>query len=220
MVYGFWHSDEAARSNDLQFIFTPASYKQGVHGGLADHPGFTIAAWLHRPESKGFVRARSADPFDKPLIQPNYMAEESDRRGTVSAMKLARRLMHTEPMQPYLDREEYPGDQVRSDDELLEAARHFGNTTFHVMGTCRMGPETDPTAVVDDQLQVHGMQGLRVIDASIMPCMISANLNAATMMIAEKGSDLVLGRPAPEPIIVRDSQRSSSTDMGRASSKR
>ncbi|MFP6749588.1 MAG: GMC family oxidoreductase N-terminal domain-containing protein [Alphaproteobacteria bacterium] len=202
MVYGFWHSDEAARNNDLQFIFTPASYKQGVHGLLADHPGFTIAAWQHRPQSKGWVRARSADPFEKPIIQPNYLADEGDRRVLVSAMKLARRLMHTEPMKPYFDYEEYPGDEVRSDDELLEAARHFGGSTFHVMGTCRMGPDTDPTAVVDDQLRVHGMEGLRVIDASVMPAMISANLNAAAMMIGEKGSDLVLGNAPPEPIIV------------------
>ena len=204
MVYGFWHSDEVTRSNDLQFIFTPASFKQGQHGLFDDRPGFTIAAWLHRPQSKGFVRARTADPFDKPAIQPNYMAEESDRRGTVAAMKLARRLMHTAPMQPYLDGEAYPGEHVRSDDELLEAARHWGNTTFHVMGTCRMGPPSDPTAVVDDRLRGHGLDALRVIDASVMPAMISANLNAATMMIAEKGADLVLGRPAPEPIVVPD----------------
>ncbi|MBT3332783.1 MAG: choline dehydrogenase, partial [Rhodospirillaceae bacterium] len=83
-----------------------------------------------------------------------------------------------------------------------EAARHYGNTTFHVMGTCRMGPETDPTAVVDDQLKVRGMEQLRVVDASVMPAMVSANLNAATMMIAEKGSDMILGQPVLEPIIV------------------
>ena len=202
MVYGFWHSDEVARTNDLQFIFTPASYKLGVHGLLDDHPGFTIAAWNHRPQSKGWVRSRSTDPFEKPIIQPNYLAEEEDRRLTVSAMKLARRLMHTEPMKPYIDYEDYPGDDVQTDEELLEAARHCGNTTFHVMGTCRMGPDTDPMAVVDDRLRVRGMEGLRVIDASIMPAMISANLNAATMMIGEKGSDMVLGKPAAEPIIV------------------
>ena len=202
MVYGFWHSNEVARSNDLQFLFTPASYKAGVHGLLDDHPGFTVAAWQHRPESKGWVRARSADPFENPAIQPNYLAEEGDRRVTLSAMKLARRLMHTEPMKPFIDFEEYPGDEVQTDEELLEAARHWGSTTFHVMGTCRMGPDADPTAVVDDQLRVHGMERLRVIDASTMPAMISANLNAATMMIGEKGSDLVLGKPPLEPIIV------------------
>jgi len=202
MVYGFWHSDPAARSNDLQFIFTPASYKQGVHGLLDDHPGFTVAAWQHRPQSKGWVRARTADPFEKPIIQPNYLADEGDRKVIVSAMKLARRLMHTDAMKPYLDFEEYPGDQVQGDDELLEAARDVASTTFHVMGTCRMGPAADPTAVVDDRLCVRGLEGLRVIDASVMPAMISANLNAATMVIGEKGADLVLGREPPDAIIV------------------
>jgi len=202
MVYGFWHSDPAARSNDLQFIFTPASYKQGVHGLLDDHPGFTVAAWQHRPQSKGWVRARTADPFEKPIIQPNYLADEGDRKVIVSAMKLARRLMHTDAMKPYLGFEEYPGDQVQGDDELLEAARDVASTTFHVMGTCRMGPAADPTAVVDDRLCVRGLEGLRVIDASVMPAMISANLNAATMMIGEKGADLVLGREPPDAIIV------------------
>jgi choline dehydrogenase len=202
MVYGFWHSDPATRSNDLQFIFTPASYKQGQHGLLDDHPGFTIAAWQHRPISKGWVRARSADPFARPVIQPNYMAEELDRRTTVSAMRLARQLINTQAMKPYLAGEEYPGEDVQSDDELLDAARKWGNTTYHVMGTCRMGPASDPTSVVDDTLRVSGMEGLRVIDASIMPAMLSANLNAATMMIAEKGSDMILGRTAPEPVLV------------------
>jgi choline dehydrogenase len=201
MVYGFWHSDENARDLDLQFIFTPASYKAGVHGLLDDHPGFTTACWQHRPQSKGWVRLRSADPFDKPLIQPNYLDDEFDRRTTIGAMKLSRRLINTEAMKPFIDREEYPGDDVQSDDELLEAARHWGSTTFHVMGACRMGTDTDPTAVVDDELKVRGMESLRVIDASIMPTMISANLNAATMMIGEKGADLVLGKPALEPII-------------------
>ena len=204
MVYGFWHSDEAARSNDLQFIFTPASYKLGVHGLLDDVPGFTIAAWQHRPESKGWLRARSADPFEKPIIQPNYLDDEEDRRVVVCAMKLARRLMYTEPMMPYIESEAYPGEDVQSDDEYLEAARHWGGTTFHLMGTCRMGPESDPTSVVDDQLRVRGMESLRVIDASVMPTMVSANLNAATMMIGEKGSDMVLGKAAMEPIIVPD----------------
>ena len=204
MVYGFWHSDPAARSNDLQFIFTPASYKQGVHGLLDDHPGITVAAWQHRPQSKGYVRSKSSDPFEKPTIQPNYLAEETDRKVCVSAMKLARQLINTEPMKPFLDGEEYPGENVQSDDELLEAARHWGSTTYHVMGTCRMGPDTDPSAVVDDELRVKGMENLRVIDASIMPQMPSANLNAATMMIAEKGSDMLLGKAPLDPLVVPD----------------
>ncbi|MEM7252012.1 MAG: GMC family oxidoreductase N-terminal domain-containing protein [Pseudomonadota bacterium] len=204
MVYGFWHTDEIAKSNDLQFIFTPASYKSGVHGLLDDFPGFTIAAWQHRPESRGWVRAKSSDPFEKPTIQPNYLSNETDRRVTVGAMKFARRLINTDAMKPYFDGEISPGPDVQTDDELLEAARHWGSTTYHVMGSCRMGPSSDPAAVVDDNLRVHGMEGLRIIDASIMPAMLSANLNAGTMMIAEKGADMVLGKSALEPIIVPD----------------
>ncbi len=207
MVYGFWHSDPVAKNNDIQFVFAPASYKLGKHGLLADHPGFTVAAWQHRPDSKGWVRLRSADPFEKPIIQPNYLSEESDRAVTIKAMKLARSLMHTKSMSPYFDGEEYPGSEIESDDELLDAARHWGSTTYHVMGTCRMGPDSDPMAVVDDNLRVKGIANLRVIDASIMPTMLSANLNAGAMMIGEKGADLVLGNPAPEPIIVADDSK-------------
>ena len=201
LVYCFWHSDETVRNHDLQLTFTPASYKEGVQSQLDDEPGFTIAAWQQRPESAGWVRARTSDPFDKPAIQPNYLAEETDRRVLLAGMKLARRLMRTEPLAPYFACEQYPGDHVQSDEDLLEIARERGTTTFHVMGTCRMGPDSDPTAVVDHELRVRGLEGLRVIDASIMPAMLSANLNAATMMIGEKGADLVLGRPAPEPVI-------------------
>jgi choline dehydrogenase len=183
-------------------LFTPASYKQGRHGLLDDFPGITVAAWQHRPESRGWVRARSSDPFEKPAIQPNYLAEEKDRQVTIAAMKFARRLIHTSPMQPFLESEEYPGADVQTDDELLAAARQWGSSTYHLMGTCRMGPAGDPASVVDDELRVRGMEGLRVIDASVMPAMISANLNAATMMIAEKGSDMVLGKSALEPVMV------------------
>ena len=202
MVYGFWHADPVAKSNDLQFIFTPASFKDGQHGVFDDHPGYTIAAWQHRPESSGYVRAVSSDPFEAPSIQPNYLSEENDRRLVVEAMKLARRLMHSSPMARYYDGEVYPGSELQTDDELLDGARRWGNTTYHVMGTCKMAPSSDPLAVVDDQLRVHGIDGLRVADASIMPAMISANLNAATMMIGEKAADMILGKAAPEPIIV------------------
>ena len=105
-------------------------------------------------------------------------------------------------MEPYYDYEDFPGRNVQSDDELLGAAKERGTTTFHPNGTCRMGPDTDPTAVVDDQLRVRGLTGLRVVDASVMPTMLSANLNAATMMIADKASDLILGKPEPEPIVL------------------
>jgi choline dehydrogenase len=202
LIYCFWRSDPGLANSDLQFTFTPASYREGVQGELDLEPGMTIASWQQRPESRGWVRLRSADPFDPPIIQPNYLAEESDRRVLLAGMKLARRLLETEPLAPYYDYEDFPGDQVQSNEELLEAAKQRGTTTFHPAGTCRMAPGTDPLAVVDDELRVHGLDGLRVIDASIMPTMLSANLNAATLMLADKASDLIRGRAPPEPIVV------------------
>jgi choline dehydrogenase len=194
LVYAFWHSGETAESSDLQFTFTPASYKEGVQGQLEDEPGMTCAVWQQRPESRGFVRIRSADPFDAPEIQANYLAEERDRRVLLAGLKIARKLLHSEPLQPYFAFEAYPGDKVQSDADWMQVARERGTTTFHPASTCRMGPATDPTAVVDDQLRVHGMEGLRVVDASVMPRMLSANLNAATLMIADRASDLIRGR--------------------------
>jgi choline dehydrogenase len=144
------------------------------------------------------VRCRSASPFDPPIIQTNYLAEELDRRTVVAGMKLARRLLASAPLSPYYAYEDFPGPAVQTDDEFLAAATQRGTTTFHPGCTCRMGPADAPWSVVDDQLRVHGLQNLRVIDASIMPRMISANLNASTLMIADKASDLIRGRKAPE----------------------
>ena len=199
----FWKSDEALDSGDLQLTFTPASYRQGVQSVLEDEPGATVAVWQQRPESAGYVRARSTNPLDKPLIQPNYLAHEMDRQVVVRGIGLARRLMRTEPLAPYFVREAVPGNDVRTEDEVLDFARGIGTTAFHLMGTCRMGPATDPGAVVDDRLRVHGIEALRVADASIMPLMTSANTNAATLMIGEKAADMILGRPPPEPTVPR-----------------
>mgnify|MGYP001197271082 FL=1 len=201
LVYCFWRSDPAVEYSDLQLTFTPASYREGVQGELEREPGMTVASWQQRPESRGWVRIASADPFAAPIIQPNYLAVESDRRVLLAGMKLARRLLASKPLEPFYDYEDFPGPKVQSDDELLAAARQRGTTTFHPNGTCRMGPATDPTAVVDDQLRVHGVERLRVIDASIMPTMLSANLNAATMMVAEKASDMLRGRTTEAAII-------------------
>ena len=196
LVYCFWHSDEMIRNADLQISFTPASYKEGKQAKLDKEPGFSLAAWQQRPESLGYVRARNKNPFEKPQIQPNYLSHEEDRRVLLAGIKVSRRLMNTEALAPYFDYEGYPGVHIQNDDELLDVARQRSTTLYHLMGTCRMGTETDPTAVVDDKLRIHGLQNIRVIDASIMPSMPSANLNAAVMMIAEKGADMVLGKPS------------------------
>ncbi len=204
LVYCFWHSNESVKNHDLQLTFTPASYKEGVQSQLDDQPGFTIASWQQRPESLGFVKIRSNNPFEAPVIQPNYLEAEEDRKVLIAGMRLARRLMRTEPLAPYFEFEQYPGEHIQTDDELLQIARERGTTTFHVMGSCRMGPSSDATSVVDEKLRVRGIDNLRVVDASIMPTMLSANLNAGAMMIGEKGADMILDKPALEPIIISD----------------
>jgi choline dehydrogenase len=200
LVHWFWKSDESMQGADLQGVFSPASYKQGFVGLLDDFPGMTAGVWQHRPESVGYVRARSADPFQDPIIQPNYLADPIDRRVLLGGMKLARRLLQSPALTRYFDGDHLPGPQIQTDDELMGYARQYGSTAYHLIGTARMGPETDPTAVVDDALRVHGMQGLRVVDASIMPSMPSANTYASTMMIAEKASDMIRGRQPLAPV--------------------
>ena len=201
-VYCFWRSEPTVANSDIQLTFTPASYREGVQGELEREPGMTVASWQQRPESRGYVRLRSADPFEAPIIQPNYLALESDRRVLLAAMRLARRLLKSRPLAALLRARGFPGSRRR---ERRRAAGRRQAARHHHLPSLRHLPHgagSDATAVVDDQLRVHGLQGLRVIDASIMPTMLSANLNAATLMIAEKASDLLLGRTAPEPVVV------------------
>lgn len=189
--YAFAKSDSVLDESDVQITFMPASYKEGHQSQLDDEPGMTLAAWQQRPESLGSVKARSSDPHEAPEITPNYLSSEVDRRVLVAGLKLARKLMRTDAMAPFFAGELYPGDDVQSDEELLNTARERGTTTFHMIGTCRMGPRHDPGAVVDHELCVRGIQRLRVADASIMPTMPAANTNAAALMIGEKAADLI-----------------------------
>ena len=200
LIHVFWKSDPSLDKGDLQMTFTPASYKEGVQAALDDYPAMTIAPWQQRPESRGHIRIVSSDPLAAPQIQPNYLAHEMDRQVLLGGLKLARRLLQTPQMAPYHAGEEYPGEWVESDDEWLDVARQRGTTTFHLVGSCHMGPDTDPLAVVDDRLRVRGLDGLRIADASVIPRMPSANTNAATLMIAEKAADLLLDRPAPPSV--------------------
>ncbi len=195
-VHVFWKSWDGLDAPDLQCVFTPGSYQQGRTYILDSYPGMTAGAWPHRPDSTGWVRARSTDPFTDPVIQPNYLSDAGDRRVTLGGIRLVRRLLSTPELAPFVDREAMPGPDVQGDDELLDYARANGTTCYHLIGTARMGPATDLGAVVDDTLRVHGMAGLRVVDASIMPSMPSANTYATTLMIAERGADLIRGKEA------------------------
>lgn len=199
LIYCFWRSHPAIDQSDIQMTFTPASYAEGVQGKLEDTPGMTVAPWQQRPEASGYCNVKSSDPFEAPVINPNYLGTETDRQTVVAAMRLGRKLLASDALSPYNAGEAWPGPDVVTDDEFLDAAMQRGTTTFHPAGTCRMGPATDPTTVVDDKLKVHGMDGLRVVDASVMPMMISANLNAATLMIADKASDLIRGLTPEAP---------------------
>jgi choline dehydrogenase len=196
LVHWFWQSQTHLSRPDLQGVFAPASYREGYVGMLDRYPGMTCGVWQHRPESRGFVALRSTDPLSDPIIQPNYLAEEGDRQVLLSGMKLARKLLATDPLSIYADGETLPGKQVQTDDELLAFAKRYGVSSYHLNGTSRMGPATDPRSVVGADLKVHGLEGLRVVDASVMPAIVSANTCAATMMIAEKAADLILGKPA------------------------
>ncbi|MBS29146.1 MAG: choline dehydrogenase [Alphaproteobacteria bacterium] len=201
-VFVFWKSNPTLDLPDLQLIFTPASYKDGKIAELDDYPGMTSGAFALRPQSKGYVRARSPDAADKPVIQPNYLAHEYDQQVTVAGIRLERQLLQTPELAQYFDHEMFPGNGIQSDDEILDFARSYGTTVFHLVSTCRMGPADGTDNVVDDELRVHGLDALRVVDASVMPTMPSANTNAATIMIAEKGADMILGNTPPPPAAV------------------
>ena len=194
VAFGFANTQDPNLDADIQLNFTPGSYKESKAGMLDSFPGVTLGLYQMRPQSLGYVRARSANPFEHPEIQPNYLSHDEDRRTVIDGIRLARRILKTEPLAQYCERMEFPPDSSTSDDELLNFARNCGNTAYHLMGTCRMGSREDATSVVDPELRVHGVLGLRVADASIMPTMPSANIGAAVFMIAEKAADLILGR--------------------------
>ena len=157
---------------------------------LHPFPGFMTSVCQLRPESRGFVRIKSSDPGVPPAIQPRYLSAPADRNCAVDGLKLMRRIMNEPVMRRYIAEERAPGEHCTSDADLLAFARETGTTVYHPTSTCRMG--SDPAAVVDERLRVRGFERLRVIDASIMPTVVSGNTNAATVMIGEKGADMIL----------------------------
>ncbi len=163
---------------------------QTIGGELHPFPGVTGNCVLLRPESRGYVRIKSADPHDAPAINPNYLATQKDRDTIVAGVNAMRRIFQAPAMARHIAEEIEPGAQCDNDDELLDFIRRRGSTTYHPVGTCRMGQ--DPKAVVDERLRVRGFSSLRVIDASIMPAVVSGNTNAATIMIGEKGAEMIL----------------------------
>jgi choline dehydrogenase len=202
-VHFFWKSRPVGGPVDLQGFFTPGSYKLGpdkvgVGRELDDVPGMTCAIWQHKPESAGYVQARSRDMSVGPIVQPNYLADQRDCEVIIAGLRLAKSLLKSPALASLVESESMPGPEVRTDEQLLDYARRIGITAFHPMGTSRMGPLNGLNTVVDAELRVHGISGLRIVDASVMPNMPSANTAVSTMMIAEKAADMIRGR-APLP---------------------
>jgi choline dehydrogenase-like flavoprotein len=192
---GFSYVDPDARSPDIQFHFLPGSGLEAGVSQLGEH-GCTLNSCHLRPRSRGTVKLASADPAAAPLIDPNYLAEEYDRRMSIQGFRMAREIMAQPAFQRYVRAERLPGPEVQSEQELLAYARKHGKTDYHPVGTCKMG--VDEMAVVDPELRVRGIDGLRICDSSIMPQLVSSNTNSPTIMIGEKASDLVRGNRAPE----------------------
>jgi choline dehydrogenase len=180
---------EESATPDVQSVFAPASYKPGLIRKLDDKPGFTGGPWQMRPLSRGYVLVWSPDPREQPAINPRYLAEDTDRRAMVGGLKFLRRLFAAPSLAKHIVAEKLPGPSVQTDEELLDYARQNGSTVYHASCTCMMG--SHPMSVVDSELRVHGLDGLRVIDASIMPAVSSTNTNAPTIMIAEKGAAMI-----------------------------
>jgi choline dehydrogenase len=185
----FCRSREGLASPDLQLLFTPASYAQGVFRQLEREPGMTVAVCPVRPDSRGTIMAVSPDPFEYPAIRPNYLSAPSDLQVLISGVRHTRRIFAQPAIARYSVAETVPGPGIETDEQFAEFARQAGTNVFHPVGTCKMG--TDPMAVVDPRLRVHGIVGLRVIDASIMPAVTTGNTNAPTIMIGEKGAAMI-----------------------------
>jgi choline dehydrogenase-like flavoprotein len=189
---GFWFADRNESAPDIQFHLGLGS---GIEAGVdrLKNAGVTLNSAYLRPRSRGTVRLASSDPFAHPLLDPNYWADPHDRTISLKGLRMAREILAQKALKPFILAERYPGPGVTSDEELAAYAFRTCKTDYHPAGTCKMG--IDDLAVVDPELKVRGLQGLRVCDASIMPRVVSSNTNAPTIMIGEKGADLVLGKP-------------------------
>jgi choline dehydrogenase len=185
----FCRSRESLASPDLQLLFTPGSYDPSGYGRLEREPGMTIAVCLARPDSRGTIMARSADPLERPAIRPNYLSTSSDVGVLLAGICQARRIFAAPALNRYSAAETMPGADRQTEQQLNDFLHRDGANLHHPVGTCRMGE--DPMAVVDSRLRIRGIAGLRVIDASIMPTVTTGNTNAPTIMIGEKGAALI-----------------------------
>ncbi|MEL6690245.1 MAG: GMC oxidoreductase, partial [Pseudomonadota bacterium] len=185
---GFWYAEPSARSPDIQFHLGLGT---GIEHGVAAMPdgGVTLNSCYLRPRSRGTVRLQSADPAKAPLIDPNYLQDSQDRAMSIQGLKITQEIMAQGPLKKYIKAERLPGPDVKTDEDYYNFICEHSKTSHHCAGTCRMGP--DDAAVVDIRLRFNGIEGLRIVDNSIMPTVISSNTNAAAIMIGEKASDMI-----------------------------
>ena len=191
MLAGFVRSRAGLAGPDIQYHIANASFANPEKRVFDTFPGMTFGPCQLRPESRGTVHIASSDAFSAPLIRPNYLSTDEDCRVHVAGMRIARQIMESDVMAPHVLQELKPGADAKSDADLLAYARETGVTLYHPVSTCRMGPAPENGDVVDARLRVHGVRKLRVVDASVMPTLISGNTNAPTIMIAEKAADMI-----------------------------
>ena len=187
---GFARSGPDVPTPDLEFHVQPLSLDK-FGDPLHTFPAFTASVCNLRPSSRGQVALRDPDPASAPRIAPNYLSTDSDRSVAVNSLRIARHVAAQAALAPYAPQEHLPGAALQSDEQLAHAAGDIGTTIFHPVGTCTMGRADDPQAVVDSELRVRGVHGLRVVDASVMPTITSGNTNSPTLMIAERGAALI-----------------------------
>jgi choline dehydrogenase len=186
----FTKSDPSYATANIEYHIQPLSLDK-FGDPLHDFPAFTASVCNLRPTSRGSVRIKSADPHAAPAIAPNYLSTPEDRKVAADSLRLTRKIVASPALAKYQPEEWRPGPSVQSDADLAKAAGDLGATIFHPIGTCKMGRADDPLAVVDTRLRVRGVERLRVIDASVMPTITSGNTNSPTIMIAERGAEML-----------------------------
>ena len=198
---GFVSSSLATQGPDIQFHFLPAILND--HGRqLAFGYGYGLHVCCLYPKSRGSITLQSNHPGDQALIEPNYLSAPEDQKVMIEGVRIARKILAAPDFEKFNGKELYPGDEAETDEDILEFLRERAETIYHPIGTCKMGSDDDPMAVVDNQLNVRGIKGLRVVDASVMPSLIGGNTNAPTIMIAERAAEFIKAAHEGQPVSI------------------